>query len=346
MDTKRTRKIQYDIANWDEITLTDLKSIDCKYHIFGILQKDAVYMIKGFMYFTHPKTINKLQKDLANKTARFSNQEFFNVQEYSNLDNVWEKGTVPLQGRKKKENIMMILEEKQICAADTSANVTNALMTQNNTLIEQSKEICQYLMKQNQQLLEENKQLKTVTTSITNNFEKMENTTNIENKTFNINVFLNEDCKNAITLTDFINTLKIEDSDLFFAKERGLGEAIINIFERGLKNCDINTRPVHCTDTKRETLHIKDEDGWIRESGHDSARMKDAIDKISNKKIYKLSQYMKEHPEGFGNVQSPNYEDCLKMLRGVMGADEDSEKTEKKVLKNIAKTVYINGQTV
>lgn len=344
MDNKRSRKIHYDISNWDESTITDLKSIECKYHIFGVFQKDAVYMIKGFMYFTHPKTINKLQKDVANKTARFSNKDLFDLTEYSCLENVWEKGTVPLQGRKKKENIVVLVSKDPVC--DTSSNMTNALMSQNNSLIEQSKEICQYLMKQNQQLLEENKQLKTVTTSITNNFEKMENTTNIENKTFNINVFLNEDCKNAITLTDFINTLKIEDSDLFFAKERGLGEAIINIFERGLKNCDINTRPVHCTDTKRETLHIKDEDGWIRESGHDSARMKDAIDKISNKKIYKLSQYMKEHPEGFGNVQSPNYEDCLKMLRGVMGADEDSEKTEKKVLKNIARSVYINGQTV
>ena len=345
MDTKRSRKINYEIANWDETTIPSLKLIECKYHIFGVCKKDTVYTIKGFMYFMHPKTINKLQKDLANKTAKFSNQEFFNVQEYSKLDNVWENGTVPLQGRKKKENIVILLEEKLIIA-DTSANVTNALMTQNNTLIEQSKEICQYLMKQNQQLLEENKQLKTVNTSITNNFEKMENTTNIENKTFNINVFLNEDCKNAITLTDFINTLKIEDSDLFFAKERGLSEAILNIFERGLKNCDINTRPVHCTDAKRETLHIKDQDGWVRESGHESTRMKDAIDKISNKKIYKLSQYMKEHPEGFGNVQSPNYEDCLKMLRGVMGADEDSEKTEKKVLKNIARSVYINGQTI
>jgi hypothetical protein len=340
---KRNRKIYYEIDSWNENTLDDLKNIECKYHIFGISNNAAIYKLKGFMYFTHPKTINKLQKDISNKTIKFSNKDTFDVTEYTNLENVWEKGLVPLQGRKKKEGKIMISIPPTI--SDSSLNMNNALMTQNTTLIEQSKEICQYLMKQNQQLLEENKQLKTVTTSITNNFEKMENTTNIENKTFNINVFLNEDCKNAITLTDFINTLKIEDSDLFFAKERGLGEAIINIFERGLKNCDINTRPVHCTDTKRETLHIKDEAGWVRESGADSSRMKGAIDMISNKKIYKLSQYMKEHPEGFGNVQSPNYEDCLKMLRGVMGADEDSEKTEKKVLKNIAKSVYINGQS-
>jgi hypothetical protein len=342
---KRSRKIYYELENWNESILNDLKAIDCKYHIFGVLKKDAIYMIKGFMYFIQPKTINKLQKDIKSKGVKFSNKEFFDVNEYAILDNVWEKGIVPLQGRKKRENKILNITLQKTENCDTSYNVTTAIMSQNNTLIEQSKEICQYLMKQNQQLLEENKHLKNVTTSITNNFEKMENTTNIENKTFNINVFLNEDCKNAITLNDFINTLKIEDSDLFFAKERGLGEAIINIFERGLKNCDINTRPLHCTDTKRETLHIKNEDGWVRESGAESSQMKDAIDKISNKKIYKLSQYMKENPDGFGNVQSPNYEDCLKLLRGVMGADENSDKTEKKVLKNIAKTVYINGQT-
>jgi hypothetical protein len=177
----------------------------------------------------------------------------------------------------------------------------------------------------------------TPTTSITNNIEKL------ENKTINFNVFLNEECKNALTLNEFINSLKIEDSDLFCAKEHGLVEAITNIFQRGLQNCDITERPVHCTDTKRETLHIKDQSGWIKESGADSNHMKTAITNISNKKIHKLTQYMRENPEGFNNVESPNYEDCLKMRLGVFGADEDLEKTGKKVIKNIAKSVYINS---
>jgi len=204
--------------------------------------------------------------------------------------------------------------------------------------------MCTFLMKQNQQLLEENKQLKQTPTTITNNIEKVEN--NIENKTINFNVFLNEECKNAITLNDFVNSLKIEDSDLFCAKERGLTEAITNIIERGLKNCDINSRPLHCTDTKRETLHIKDQSGWIKESGPDSKHMKNAITRISNKNIRKLSEYVKENPEGFHNVQSPNYEECLQMMRGVYGADEDAEKTEKKVIKNIARSVYVNKANI
>jgi hypothetical protein len=263
------------------------------------------------------------------------------ISEYTKLDNMWENGEKPTQGKVKQvEN-----------SKDTI--LTNSILEQNSSLIEHSKEICHYLMKQNQQLLEENKQLKqttttanaiTTTTNNTNNSTNMI-TNNIENnKTFNINVFLNEDCKNAITMGEFINSLKIEDSDLFCAKEHGLVEAITNIFHRGLENCDVNTRPVHCTDTKRETMHIKEEDGWVRESGSDSKHMKHAINRISNKKIKKLSEYIQEHPE-YNSVYSPQYEDCLQMMRNVMGAAEDSVKTEKRVLKNIAKTVFINGET-
>jgi hypothetical protein len=80
----------------------------------------------------------------------------------------------------------------------------------------------------------------------------------------------------------------------------------------------------------------------VRETGSESKRMKNAITSISNKKIKKLSEYIQEHPE-YNSVYSPQYEDCLQMMRNVMGASEDSDKTEKKVLKNIAKSVYITS---
>lgn len=327
MENKRVRKITYFYKIWDENIITNLKLLPCKYHIFG--EEKTTNLLKGCIYFSNPRAINNIKKNIGGDISIDDNE--IDIKNYDDLNNIWESGDRPTQGKRKKiikNNIKNELPP-----------VTNSILDQNTTLIEQSKEICQYLMKQNQQLLEENKQLKQTTANtmtITNNIEK------VENKTFNINVFLNEDCKNAITLGEFINSLKIEDSDLFCAKEKGLVEAITNIFHRGLENCDINSRPVHCTDTKRETLHIKDDDGWVKESGSDSKRMKNAITSISNKKIKKLSEYIKDHPE-FNNVRSPEYEECLQMMRNVMGASEDSEKTEKKVLKNIAKTVYITG---
>ena len=321
MDAKRTRKFNYVIKIWDENTVTNLKLLECKYHIFGESEK----FLKGHILFMNPKSSSKMRKQFPHFEL---DETIGDIDIYkTTLTNIWETGEIPIQGRPKK-------------VAKDNLIVTNSIIEQNTSLIEHSKEICQYLMKQNQHLLEENKQLKqttTQTTMITNNIEK------VENKTFNINVFLNEDCKNAITLGEFINSLKIEDSDLFCAKEHGLVEAITNIFQRGLENYDVNTRPVHCTDTKRETLHIKDEEGWVRECGGDSNRMKNAINRISNNKIKKLSEYIRDHPE-FNSVYSPKYEEGLQMMRNVMGASEDSEKTEKRVLKNIAKSVYLRGE--
>jgi hypothetical protein len=342
MENKKNRKFQYE-TEYNNDNIIKLKHINCRYHIFGIDK----HTIKGYIYFVNPRTTSKLKK-LLNNITFIGTADEIQINEYRLLENTWETGKLPSTGRPKSiiptatpiKNEMAttqsVLEETPI--SNVLLNQHNELLQQNNSLLEHSKEICTFLMKQNQQLLEENKQLKqTPTTSITNNIEKL------ENKTINFNVFLNEECKNALTLNEFINSLKIEDSDLFCAKEHGLVEAITNIFQRGLQNCDITERPVHCTDTKRETLHIKDHSGWIKESGADSTHMKSAITNISNKKIHKLTQYMRENPEGFNNVESPNYEDCLKMRLGVFGADEDLEKTGKKVIKNIAKSVYISS---
>jgi hypothetical protein len=324
MEKIRKRKYHYEIEQWNINTIKILKSINCREHIFGYLKNKNGLIIRGFIQFQNAKSFTKIQKIVKQKLFLLEGE---NYEYYKTLDNYWE-----IKNGDNEIDDKLELE-------------TSSLIKQNESMTEHTKEICNYLMKQNQQLLEENKQLKetVLTRTITNNIEKIEN--NIDNKTFNINLFLNEECKNAITLVDFVNSLKIEDSDLFCAKEQGLVEAITKIFERGLKNCDVNSRPLHCTDTKRETLHIKEQSGWVREYGNDSNRMKKAINHISNKKIYKLSQYIREHPE-FNDVNSPTYEECLKMMRGVTGADEDADKTEKRVLKNIAKSVYIHAQHI
>jgi len=343
---RRTRKYLYEISDPTKIIMNNLKELECKYHIFANVNVNNASKILGFIYFKNAKTLNAAKNMLCLNLAEIipAKEHTETIQtKYKTFDNYWETGCLPLQGKRIaacKETELVVINNAQ--PVDPSLNnmpITAVILEQNLSLIEHSKDICNYLMKQNQQLLEENKQLKKTPTIITNNIKN----TNIENKTVNVNLFLNEDCKDAVTLAEFINTLKIEDADLFCAKEYGLAEAITKIFERGLSNCDINTRPLHCTDSKRETLHIKEQDGWIRESGHESKRMKNAINTISNKNISKLSEYMKEHPE-FNNTSSPKYEECLKMMRGVMGADEDSDKTGKRVIKNIVKSVYINGK--
>jgi hypothetical protein len=363
--TERTRKVVYEIEDFEPNIEKNLKKIECKYHIFGFYQNNYRQfgkILKGYIHFTNPKTLNKLNKDYFNNKARFFPNNSINIDDYKTLDKYWELGMTNMKHNINKYPVLdssnqLVLENREpkikevitdvvIVSQSTPISSTESILLeqnrmlyeQNSSLIETNNGVCQYLMEQNKQLIEANQNLKNnVTNNITNNIEK------VENKTFNINVFLNEECKNAVTLVDFVNSLKIEDADLFCAKERGLAEALSNIFERGLKNYDVNTRPMHCTDTKRDTIHIKEEAGWVKETGSESRQIKNAIHHISNKKISKLSQYIREHPE-YNNVQSPQYEDCLKMMRHVMGAEEDSEKTEKRVMKNIAKSVYITSK--
>jgi len=213
------------------------------------------------------------------------------------------------------------------------------LRTENKQLGNHHNDLLNVFIESNKLLQEEIKELKqanaiTISNSVVNNIEK------IENKTFNINVFLNEECKNAISLSDFIKTIQIQESDLFYAKNNGLVEAITNVFQRELQNYELNKRPVHCTDIKRETLHIKENNGWVKENANDGNQLKRAISYISDKKIEKLKEYVDEHPE-MKDVKSSVYEDGLKMMVGIMGGTEHPTVTQKKVQKNIAKAVFL-----
>jgi hypothetical protein len=205
----------------------------------------------------------------------------------------------------------------------------------------------QKLMEQNQSLIDKNclleNSLKTaLTNTMTNSHNNIENH-NSHNRSFNINLFLNEECKNAVTLAEFVKKIVINDDDLFFAKDNGLAEAITNVFERELQNYDLTTRPVHCTDVKRETMHIKADDGWVKETGEESRHMKKAIHNMSIKNLSKMKNYFEENPN-YKNVNNPDYDDSIKMMRQIMGTDESPEKTEKRVLKTISKKVFLENK--
>jgi hypothetical protein len=298
-----------------------LKSIKCKYHIFGF--DDSV--IKGMITFNTPITEYRLQNIFQNKNIILLNAKF-NISDYRSMNHYWEKG----EGEIKVED-----------------NVTNPLLKQNNLLLEMQKDLCDHLIRQNQYLME---QIQTLTEQnhslVEKNLQKaavnMTTNNHIENnnKTFNINVFLNEDCKNAITLGEFVKQIVIQDDDLFYAKDNGLAEAITNVFKRELQNYDLRTRPFHCTDMKRETMHIKADDGWIKEAGDESRHMNQAIHNISFKKMKKMKQYFDEHPY-YKHVENPDYNDSVQMMRQIMGLDESPDKTKKQVLRNISKNVFL-----
>ena len=127
-------------------------------------------------------------------------------------------------------------------------------------------------------------------TGINNNTTNNVNN-NSHNKTFNLQVFLNETCKNAMNITDFVDSIKLQLSDLIKVGEIGYVEGISNIITSNLQSLDISERPIHCTDKKREIVYIKDEDKW--EKDNDNDKLRKAIKKIAYKNEKLLPEFKK-----------------------------------------------------
>ena len=155
------------------------------------------------------------------------------------------------------------------------------------------------------------------------------NSHNTNNSQFNLNFFLNETCKNAMNMTDFVDSIKLQVSDLERIGEEGFVEGMSNIIISNLNKLDETIRPIHCTDKKRETIYIKDENVWSKDENQ--TKMRNTIKKLANKNIRLLPQYREKYPEHKNSYskQSDTYD---KLIIEVMStAIEDEDKIIKKI---------------
>jgi hypothetical protein len=196
--------------------------------------------------------------------------------------------------------------------------ITNDLLVK---LIEQNEKL------QNQ-IIELSKEKQTVTTN-TN--------CNNNNKTFNLQFFLNETCKNAMNLNQFVNNIDITMDDLKNTRINGLVEGVSDIIIRGLKQLEVHERPIHCTDLKRDTLYIKDNEKWCKDENNEI--FKETIEEIIEKEQYALNMWTDAHPD-WDKVTHLQDEYVLMVNRLYQPVMED-EKKEKKIIHNISKEVYI-----
>jgi hypothetical protein len=164
---------------------------------------------------------------------------------------------------------------------------------------------------------------------------------NSNNKTFNLNLFLNETCKDAMNITDFVDSLKLQLSDLENVGKLGYVNGISNIIVKKLNSLDENKRPIHCADKKREVLYVKDQDKWEKENENNN-KIRKAIKKIANKNMLLISEFKEKHPDCI-KYSSPYSDQYNKIIVESMGGsgDNDLEK-ENKIIKNIAKVVNID----
>ena len=168
------------------------------------------------------------------------------------------------------------------------------------------------------------------------------NTTTIHNNKFNLQIFLNETCKDALNLTDFVDSLQLSLTDLENFGDNGFVDGISKIFVRGLEELDISKRPIHCSDLKRETMYIKNSDVWEKEN-EEKNHLKKAIVCISDKNITQIPQWKKENPE-YRDGESKKNDQYMHIINESITKETDDDNFHK-IIKNVAKSVMIDKTT-
>lgn len=223
-------------------------------------------------------------------------------------------------------------EDKVACSTTT---ITPELVL---SVLKHNQDLTDLVLEQNKTILELAKKGVGSNTNI-----HLQNVNN-NNKTFNLNVFLNETCKDAMNITDFVDSLQLQLTDLENVGKLGFVEGISNIIVQNLKALDVHKRPVHCADKKREVIYIKDEDKWERETD-DKHKIRNVIKKVAFKNQRLLPKFKEEHPDC--NYSESKFSDHYsKLVIEAMGGvgNNDLEK-ENKIIKNIAKEVVIDKST-
>jgi len=210
---------------------------------------------------------------------------------------------------------------------------------------DKQEELIEYLLKENsefkQMMIEQTKNMVEIVKNSGNNNN---NTTSniVNNNNFNLNLFLNETCKNAMNIMDFVNQLQVGINDLEETGRLGFSEGIAKIFVNGLKQMDVSDRPIHCSDSKREIVYIKDKNQWNKES-EDKTLLTNAIKHVACKNMKQISEWTKDHPE-YNDSTSKQNDKYLKIVCESMSGSskEETSKNYNKIIKSIIKETIID----
>jgi hypothetical protein len=222
------------------------------------------------------------------------------------------------------------------------------MMTLVLELVKQNSEFKELLVEQNKQnmnlqnhLLEIAKE-KTMNNCLNNTTNNNTTNNNNNNNHFNLQFFLNETCKDAMNISEFIEQINVSLSDLENTGRLGYVEGITRIFVKGLKELDVNQRPIHCSDGKRETLYIKDGNIWEKDDTN-KTRLTNAIKKVAHKNIRKITDWVNIHPNCKDSESNKN-DLYLKIVSNSMSGctDKEAEDNYNKIKRNIIKEVIID----
>jgi Txe/YoeB family toxin of Txe-Axe toxin-antitoxin module len=290
------------------------RHIDTKKHKKGICQSFSIKNTQNY-----PKLPNRIFQCACGK-------------KYKDKSGLWrhsKKCTIQVHtdDSEEDENIVIYNEESN------KDQLILMLIKQNAELVKETSEFKNMMMEQQNMMM---KVIENGTHNTTNNTTH----TNSHNKAFNLQFFLNETCKDAMNITDFVESIQLQLSDLEKVGEIGYVEGISNIIVKNLNALDVTQRPVHCTDKKRETIYIKDEDKW--EKDEEKNKIRKVIKKVSTKNARLIQKFKEKHPDynEYHSKYSTQYHKLIIESFGGSG-DNDLEK-EDKIIRNITKNVVVD----
>lgn len=366
----RSRMWHFEYSNGDE----DVGSVLLRLKPLYVIYYTEVSLNHGFIYFAHAKTLQQLQKvfSICNM-ASGTPQE--NRKQYMSKGHFQEIGVLPLQGKRtdlqhsacKDKDVQKhkcacgyeykymsgLSRHKLKCIVPAPTPIPAPVGEVNIQSIQSliTPELVIELIRDNKELkniiLEQNNTINTlvqngiVSINTTNNNNN--NNINSNNKTFNLHIFLNETCKDAMNMTDFVDSIDLQLSDLESVGQLGYAQGISNIITKKLQELDVTMRPVHCTDQKRETIYIKDDNKWEKEDD-EKTKIRKLIRSVVNKNKKLLPQFREKNPE-YKNSKlkiSDKYDKIvLEAMGGICKSAADDANTENKIIRNITNCTVI-----
>ena len=213
------------------------------------------------------------------------------------------------------------------------------------------KEFVMMVLKQNSEIIKENGELKHIMVDTQNqimevlktgtNITHNTNNTNSHNKTFNLQFFLNETCKNAMNIMDFVDSLKLQLNDLERMGEIGFVNGMSNIIIKNLQNMDVTERPVHCTDQKREVIYVKDADKWDKEEDA-KPKLRKAIKHIAHKNAKLIGEFKAKHPDYCKSASKISTQYNTMVIEAMGGIACNDLINENKIIKRISTEIMVD----
>jgi hypothetical protein len=203
------------------------------------------------------------------------------------------------------------------------------------------------LLKQNQEfktlIIEQNKQMMELANKAGNTNCNNNNNNTTNNNKFNLNVFLNETCKDAISMDDFINSIEVTRDEFIHTGQVGFIEGISTVMAHRFRNMDMHTRPLHCTDLKRETIYIKNADKWEKDDA-DKTKMRKAVRGVAKKNMKELWRWYNDNKPAVEQIGTDVCEDYFKFHKAALGGygKEEDLKFEDKIMHNVLKEVQVD----